>query len=51
MPGKKKSKSTTMKRSFYCQKCQRRVRIPQGWTQLPSVRKHYWAKHPEVMGR
>ena len=36
-------------RSFYCKECGRRVRLPKDWSILPAVRKHYWAKHREVM--
>ncbi|MDQ3878033.1 MAG: RNHCP domain-containing protein [Actinomycetota bacterium] len=35
--------------SFVCKKCGRKVRMPSGWTIGPAVRRHYWAKHPDVM--
>ncbi len=34
---------------FLCKRCNRRIRIPEGWSFGPAVRKHYWAKHPEIM--
>ena len=36
-------------KSVKCRTCGARIRIPEGWTPGPAVRKHYWAKHPEVM--
>ena len=32
-----------------CKTCGRRIHVPKGWSSGPAVRKHYWAKHPEVM--
>ena len=49
MSKKHSSSQRAEKRSFYCNLCARSVRIPTGWTRGPAVRKHYWAKHPEVM--
>jgi len=37
------------KRSFLCRTCGKKVRIPQGWSSGAASRRHYWAKHPEVM--
>ena len=48
MPAKKKAVPRVPK-SFHCRLCERKIRIPQGWTRGPAVRKHYWARHPEVM--
>ena len=31
-------------KSFLCKLCERRVRIPDGWTRGPAVRSHYWSK-------
>ena len=36
-------------RSFHCAKCGRSIRMPKGWTVGPAVRRHYWAKHADVM--
>lgn len=32
-----------------CKTCGKTIRIPAGWTIGPAARRHYWAKHPEVM--
>ena len=37
------------KRSFKCKMCDRSIRMPAGWSRGPAVRRHYWAKHPEIM--
>lgn len=37
------------KRSAVCRTCGKRIRIPEGWTIGPAVRRHYWAKHRDVM--
>lgn len=42
-------KTKTPAKSVKCRTCGARIRIPDGWTRGPAVRKHYWAKHPEVM--
>ena len=36
-------------KSVVCRTCGRRIRIPDGWTVGPAVRRHYWAKHRDVM--
>lgn len=36
-------------KSVKCRTCGSRIRIPDGWTAGPAVRKHYWAKHRDVM--
>ena len=37
-------------RRWQCKRCGAAIRVPKDWTSpLPAVRKHYWAKHPEVM--
>ena len=48
---KKKAGGTTGKKSVSprCKTCGRAIRVPKGWSAGPAVRKHYWAKHPEVM--
>jgi hypothetical protein len=50
VPGARESKkggkrSTTAR----CRTCGKAIRVPQGWGVGPAVRRHYWAKHPEVM--
>ena len=50
-PAKKqraRSKGTT-KKTALCHTCGSRIRIPDGWTVGPAVRRHYWAKHRTVM--
>ena len=42
------AKGTSIK-SVKCRTCGSRIRIPDGWTPGPAVRKHYWAKHRDVM--
>ena len=32
-----------------CKTCGKKIRIPEGWSVGPAVRRHYWVKHPEVM--
>ena len=32
-----------------CHTCGKPIYIPAGWSPLPAIRRHYWAKHPEVM--
>jgi hypothetical protein len=44
--GKKKAAPP---KSVRCKTCEKRIRIPDGWTVGPAVRKHYWKHHREVM--
>ena len=32
-----------------CTTCGKTIRIPEGWSVGPAVRRHYWAKHPQRM--
>ena len=32
-----------------CKICDKPIYVPDGWTRGPAVRRHYWAKHREVM--
>ena len=41
--GNKKSKSPR------CKTCNQTIRVPRGWSAGPAVRRHYWAKHRDVM--
>lgn len=34
-----------------CKTCGKTIRVPAEWGIGSAVRKHYWAKHPEVMER
>lgn len=53
---RKKSVKTTKgvnerapKKTALCHTCGSRIRIPDGWTVGPAVRRHYWAKHRSTM--
>ena len=43
------TKATGRARSWDCKACEKKIRVPKGWQHLPAVRKHYWAKHREIM--
>lgn len=45
----KKRSGSRKPKSPRCHRCGQAIRIPKGWTQGPAVRRHYWAKHREVM--
>lgn len=48
--GKKgKKKGAAPKKTALCHTCGSRIRIPDGWTVGPAVRRHYWAKHRSTM--
>lgn len=32
-----------------CKECGKAIRVPEGWNAGSAARKHYWAKHREVM--
>ena len=32
-----------------CSECGKAIRVPQGWSTGPAVRRHYWSKHREIM--
>ena len=49
MSKKQTASKRAEKRSFFCRLCERSIRMPKGWTRGPSVRRHYWAEHPEIM--
>jgi hypothetical protein len=44
----KKAKATKPK-SPRCRTCGAVIRVPDGWSRGPAVRRHYWAKHRDVM--
>jgi hypothetical protein len=44
--GKKAKKKAKSPR---CKTCNQTIRVPKGWTAGPAVRRHYWAKHRDVM--
>ncbi|HVF53095.1 MAG TPA: hypothetical protein VNC78_05745 [Actinomycetota bacterium] len=42
--------SAKRSRAPMCRLCQKRISVPKGWAPGgAAVRRHYWAKHPEVM--
>lgn len=43
------AKDGAPKKSALCHTCGSRIRIPDGWTVGPAVRRHYWAKHRSTM--
>ena len=47
-PGKT---STTRRTRPRCRTCGKAIPVPRGWSHGPAVRRHYWAKHREVMTR
>jgi hypothetical protein len=49
MAKKKKSGVGEGRRSYRCRICKRSIRIPEGWSLGPAVRRHYWRKHREIM--
>lgn len=47
-----KKKATTQKskpKPPRCHTCGRAIRVPEGWSVGPAVRRHYWAKHRDKM--
>lgn len=46
---KKGAKDRGPKKTALCHTCGSRIRIPDGWTVGPAVRRHYWAKHRSTM--
>ena len=49
VPRARESKKGGKAKSPRCRTCGKAIRVPQGWGTGPAVRRHYWAKHPEVM--
>ena len=47
--GKRKAKAASKPKSPRCKTCNQTIRVPKGWTPGPAVRRHYWAKHRDVM--
>ncbi len=51
MPSRKQPDKNGAPKSARCNQCGKKIRIPNGWTVGPAVRKHYWAKHRDRMVR
>ena len=43
------SKATVKKKAPRCSRCERAIRVPEGWSAGSAIRRHYWAKHRDVM--
>lgn len=37
------------RRAPRCRTCGETIEVPAGWSHGPAVRRHYWAKHRDVM--
>ncbi|MDP9066944.1 MAG: hypothetical protein M3N53_01170 [Actinomycetota bacterium] len=49
MPPAKPAQKRAPKPKATCRTCGKRITIPEGWTAGSASRRHYWAKHREVM--
>ena len=49
MGSSKADKKRTAPRRPTCRLCGSKIAVPKGWSHGPAVRRHYWAKHREVM--
>jgi hypothetical protein len=45
----KKAGAKPRKKAPRCNTCGAVIRVPDGWSLPPAVRRHYWAKHRDVM--
>ncbi len=43
------TKRTPKRKSPRCATCGAAIHVPEGWSDLPAIRRHYWRKHREVM--
>jgi hypothetical protein len=46
---KKAPLSAPVRKRPRCQTCKRPIHVPPEWSTGAAVRRHYWAKHREVM--
>lgn len=44
-----KRKTPPKAKSPRCHTCGKTIRVPEGWSAGPAVRRHYWSKHRDVM--
>jgi hypothetical protein len=49
MAAKKARGSTPTRKAPRCKTCGAVIRVPEGWSVGPAARRHYWAKHRDVM--
>ena len=45
------SKTAEPRRAPKCRACGDEIEVPDGWGHGAAVRRHYWARHREVMTR
>jgi hypothetical protein len=45
------SKPAEPPRAPRCRACGEAIDVPEGWSHGPAVRRHYWARHRDVMTR
>jgi hypothetical protein len=48
-PAKAKKAAASKPKRPKCHTCGKRIHIPAGWSNLPAIRRHYWAHHRDVM--
>ncbi|HEX2058633.1 MAG TPA: hypothetical protein VHI71_09705 [Actinomycetota bacterium] len=51
MPAPKPAKLAADRRAPRCRACGETIEVPPGWSHGPAVRRHYWARHRDVMTR
>ena len=44
-----KSRKNPPASTFWCSRCERKIRMPKGWSIGAGTRRHYWSKHRDVM--
>lgn len=44
-------KPAEARRAPRCRACGEAIEVPPGWSHGPAVRRHYWARHRDVMTR
>jgi hypothetical protein len=42
-------KASSRAKRPHCKTCGKSIYVPPGWSRGPAVRRHYWAKHRDVM--
>lgn len=52
MPAPKPAdKPAEARRAPRCRACGEAIEVPAGWSHGPAVRRHYWARHRDVMAK
>ena len=44
-----RKRKAVKRKSPRCRTCGAVIRVPEGWSHGPAVRRHYWSKHRNVM--